>query len=43
MSSGTFTKYNLDFTDDVLHLNELGFDQISVEPVVTDPELCRMR
>lgn len=36
---GTFTKYNLDFTDDVLHLNELGFDQISVEPVVTDPEL----
>ena len=36
---GTFTKYNLDFTDDVMHLNELGFDQISVEPVVTDPEL----
>lgn len=22
-----------------MHLNELGFDQISVEPVVTDPEL----
>ena len=36
---GTFTKYNLDFTDDVMHLNELGFDQISVEPVVIDPEL----
>lgn len=36
---GTFTKYNLDFADDVMHLNELGFDQISVEPVVTDPEL----
>ena len=34
---GTFTKYNLDFTQDVLHLNELGFDQISVEPVVGDP------
>ena len=34
---GTFTKYNLDFADDVMHLNELGFDQISVEPVVTDP------
>jgi len=33
---GTFTKYNLDFAEDVLHLNELGFDQISVEPVVTD-------
>ncbi|WP_195983430.1 thioether cross-link-forming SCIFF peptide maturase [Clostridium sp. D33t1_170424_F3] len=36
---GTFTKYNLDFTDDVLHLVELGFDQVSVEPVVSDPNL----
>lgn len=35
---GTFTKYNLDFADDVFHLNELGFDQISVEPVVADRE-----
>lgn len=34
---GTFTKYNLDFVDDVLHLYELGFDQVSVEPVITDP------
>lgn len=34
---GTFTRYNLDFAEDVLHLNEEGFDQISVEPVVTDP------
>lgn len=33
---GTFTKHNLDFTKDVMHLNELGFDQISVEPVVSD-------
>lgn len=33
---GTFTKYNLDFAQDVLHLNECGFDQISVEPVVSD-------
>lgn len=32
----TFTKYNLDFTDDVLHLRELGFEQLSAEPVVTD-------
>ncbi len=32
---GTFTKYNLDFASDVMHLNELGFDQISVEPVVS--------
>ena len=36
---GTFTKYNLDFTKDVLHISELGFDQISVEPVVTDPSV----
>lgn len=35
---GTFTKYNLDFAEDVLHLNECGFDQISVEPVVSDPK-----
>lgn len=35
----TFTKYNLDFTDDVLHLRELGFEQLSAEPVVTDPEM----
>lgn len=34
---GTFTKYNKDFANDVLHFNDLGFDQISVEPVVADP------
>ncbi|MCI7766452.1 MAG: thioether cross-link-forming SCIFF peptide maturase [Oscillospiraceae bacterium] len=33
---GTFTKYNLDFSNDVFHLYDLGFDQISVEPVVCD-------
>ena len=33
---GTFTKYNLDFVKDVLHINDCGFDQISVEPVVCD-------
>lgn len=33
---GTFTAYNLDFSNDVLHLAELGFKQISVEPVVAD-------
>ncbi len=33
---GTFTRYNLDFAKDVLHLADLGFKQISVEPVVTD-------
>lgn len=35
---GTYTKYNLDFTDDVLHLYNEGFDQISVEPVMADPQ-----
>lgn len=34
---GTFTKYNLDFSKDVLHLYEQGFDQISVEPVTSEP------
>ncbi|HPU58506.1 MAG TPA: thioether cross-link-forming SCIFF peptide maturase, partial [Candidatus Avimonas sp.] len=36
---GTYTKNNLDFAEDVLHLSELGFDQVSVEPVVSDPNL----
>ncbi len=31
---GTFTRHNLDFAKDVLHLADLGFKQISVEPVV---------
>ena len=35
---GTFTKYNLDFSDDVFSLHEAGFKQISVEPVVSDPK-----
>ena len=34
---GTFTHYNLDFSEDVLHLADLGFKQISVEPVVAEP------
>ncbi len=35
---GTFTRNNLDFSEDVLHLADLGFKQISVEPVVASPE-----
>ena len=35
---GTYTSYNLDFSEDVKHLRELGFDKISVEPVVAMPE-----
>ena len=35
---GTFTHYNPDFAADVLHLADLGFKQISVEPVVAEKE-----
>ena len=35
---GTFTHNNLDFSKDVLHLADLGFQQISVEPVVAGPD-----
>ena len=35
---GTFTKNNKDFSNDVLHLADLGFKQISVEPVVGSDE-----
>ncbi|MGN0243560.1 MAG: thioether cross-link-forming SCIFF peptide maturase [Lachnospiraceae bacterium] len=35
---GTFTHNNLDFATDVLHFADLGFKQISVEPVVALPE-----
>ncbi|MBR3457795.1 MAG: thioether cross-link-forming SCIFF peptide maturase [Selenomonadaceae bacterium] len=31
---GTYTKENLDFTEDVLAMNDAGFDILSVEPVV---------
>lgn len=35
---GTFTKNNLDFAEDVYHIaDDLGFDQLSVEPVIADP------
>ena len=34
---GTFTRNNLDFSNDVLHLADMGFEQISVEPVVAAP------
>lgn len=36
---GTFTKNNLDFTKDVIKMSELGFDQLSIEPVVSDTKL----
>ncbi|HNX93390.1 MAG TPA: thioether cross-link-forming SCIFF peptide maturase, partial [Syntrophomonas sp.] len=31
---GTFTKKNLDFSEDLRHIAELGFDAISLEPAV---------
>lgn len=33
---GTFTRKNLDFSRDVLHMADLGFEQVSVEPVVAN-------
>ncbi|MDR1573645.1 MAG: thioether cross-link-forming SCIFF peptide maturase [Clostridiales Family XIII bacterium] len=35
---GTFTRCNPDFSEDVRHLADLGFRNISAEPVVADPE-----
>ena len=36
---GTFTHYNLDFSKDVLHLADMGFKQISAEPVVAPDDM----
>ena len=33
---GTYTRNNTDFSEDVIHLADQGFEQISVEPVVAD-------
>ena len=41
---GTFTRNNLDFSNDILHFADLGFKQMSIEPVVgeeTDPYAIR--
>ncbi len=35
---GTFTSNNLDFSEDVKHLHNIGFESISVEPVVASPK-----
>lgn len=35
---GTFTRNNLDFSKDVIHYADLGFKQMSMEPVVASPE-----
>ena len=41
---GTYTRHNLDFTNDVFHMADLGFNELSMEPVVSspnDPEALR--
>ena len=35
---GTFTRNNLDFSEDVLHFADLGFGKMSIEPVVASPD-----
>lgn len=35
---GTFTRFNPDFDADVLHMADLGYNQLSVEPVVGNGE-----
>ena len=35
---GTFTHNNLDFSEDALHFADLGFKQMSIEPVVAEPQ-----
>ena len=34
---GTFTHLNTDFTKDIFHMADLGFTELSMEPVVCDP------
>ncbi len=35
---GTYTHHNVDFLEDILHMADLGFDEISMEPVVCPPD-----
>ena len=35
---GTFTHNNVDFTKDIFHMADLGFTELSMEPVVCSPE-----
>ena len=35
---GTYTKYNADFFEDIIHMADLGFTELSMEPVVTSPD-----
>lgn len=35
---GTYTHNNLDFSKDILHMADLGFKELSIEPVVCSPD-----
>lgn len=35
---GTFTHFNTDFTKDIFHMADLGFRELSMEPVVCSPD-----
>lgn len=35
---GTYTRNNLDFAKDIIHMADLGFKELSIEPVVSDPK-----
>ena len=35
---GTFTHNNVDFTNDIIHMADLGFTELSMEPVVCPPD-----
>ncbi|WP_379971357.1 thioether cross-link-forming SCIFF peptide maturase [Ectobacillus sp. sgz5001026] len=35
---GTYTGNNVDFTNDIFHIADLGFDKLSMEPVICHPK-----
>ncbi|MFT8319994.1 MAG: thioether cross-link-forming SCIFF peptide maturase [Bacillus sp. (in: firmicutes)] len=35
---GTYTHNNVDFTNDIFHAADLGFDKLSMEPVICNPK-----
>lgn len=35
---GTYTRNNLDFASDIIHMADLGFKELSIEPVVSSPD-----
>ena len=36
---GTYTHYNTDYANDILHHADMGVEQLAMEPVVTDPKM----